>query len=184
MTASSTHTPDQPDRYEAGPSCAVGNDITDWMPARSSAAPKARPLSSGDDQPGSRAITAPSIWFPAPDYGKPDATVEELAAEPEDVKALRMLRVLRAYAGQDIHPFSAVKLDGHELVVLRLSYFTPIIDAVCWLREWQQQAVDLMQAINTDLEHELVESGHAEALLALFELCMLEHDHEEGDDQT
>ena len=118
-----------------------------------------------------------SPWFPAPDYGMPDATADELAAEPEDVKALRMLRVLREYAGQNIHPFSAIKLDGHELVAMRLAHFSPLMEAVSWLHQWQRKAADLLRAIHADLEHELTESGHNETLLEL-----LAEEYEDGDD--
>lgn len=114
-----------------------------------------------------REIGPRSTWFPAPDYGMPDATPEELAMEPEGVKALRMLRVLRAYADQREHPFAAVKLDGHELAVLRLAPFDALVDSLLWLHDWQRRASQLMQAMHADLEHELTEAGHIDELRRL-----------------
>jgi hypothetical protein len=130
-----------------------------------------------EPDPVSPDITASSIWFPAPDYGMPDATAEELAAEPEDVKALRMLRVLRAYTAQGTHPFAAVKLDGNELAVMSLGHLTALLDAAQWVYDWQRRAVNLLTALRDDLEHELTVTNHLEAVEQL-----LVDEFEDGDD--
>ncbi len=121
-------------------------------------------------------IAPPSIWFPAPDYGMLDATAEELTAEPEDVKALRMLRVLRAYVGQDDHPFAAVKLDRNELAVMNMRHFTALMDSVQWLYNWQLRAVNLLGLVR---DAEVLEYGweHMDELEQL-----LADEFEDGDD--
>ncbi len=121
----------------------------------------------------------PSIWFKDPGYGMPDAADEQLAAEPEDVKALRMLRVLRAYIDQQTHPFAAMKLDGKPLVTMRAEHWSNLMEATSWLYNWQRRAADLMQQIHADLEHELAVSGYDETLR---DLLAEEFEDRDGDD--
>ena len=122
-------------------------------------------------------MPAPSIWFPDPGFGMPDATADELAAEPEDVKALRMLRVLRAYVGQETHPFAAVKLDGDELAVMRVAHFSALMDSVQWLYNWQRRAVNLLGVVR---DSEVLEYGW-EHLAELEQL--LADEFEDGDSE-
>ena len=59
-----------------------------------------------------------SVWFPDQGDGIPDATAEELTAEPLDQKAMRLLGTLKAYVAQDEHLLCAIIIDGSPLVIM------------------------------------------------------------------
>lgn len=107
------------------------------------------------ETPGQTAdLCARSIWFPDPGFGIPDATPEELAAEPEDVKALRVLGVLRLYLEQTEHPFAAVKLGGEPLAFMRGRMWATLIDTLAEYASWQRRAAAQLSAISGDHDGE------------------------------
>lgn len=68
-----------------------------------------------------------SIWMTDPGDGRPDATDEELAAEPEGEKGVRVLRCLRAFNDQERYTLSAIKLDGKHLVIMKAEMYDQMV---------------------------------------------------------
>lgn len=62
-----------------------------------------------------------NTWFPDPGYGTPDATPEELALEPVEAKAMRLLSVIREFGRQNESPLMAFKLDDKPFVMMPLA---------------------------------------------------------------
>lgn len=68
-----------------------------------------------------------NTWFPDPGYGTPDATPEELAAEPDTAKGLRLLNVVREFMAQDEYPLCALKITGKPLIMMHFDTWNILV---------------------------------------------------------
>lgn len=67
------------------------------------------------------------IWMPDPGNGMTTASQEELEAEPDDVKALRVLEILRSYALQNEYRLAMITIAKQDIIIMKPDTFELMI---------------------------------------------------------